>query len=95
MLHRTLRLFALIGCLALAPPAFAIAVSINTDSAKAVLEAMQNPALSHDEARKIAEMRGNQGIIRKLNEFKIPATAQEAALQVCSALHQTAQIRDR
>jgi Putative zinc dependent peptidase (DUF5700) len=87
MLHRRFRLFALIGCLALAPPAFAIAVSINTDSAKAVLEAMQNPALSHDEALKIAEMRGNQGIIRKLDEFKIPATAESFADALYTVAH--------
>ncbi len=87
MLHRTLRLFALIGCLALAPSAFPIAVRMNTDSAKAVLEAMQNPALSHDEALKIARMRGNQGIIRKLNEFKIPATAESFADALYAAAH--------
>ena len=47
---------------------------------------MQNPALSRDAALKIAHMPGNQGVIRKLQEFKIPAASESFA----NALYKTA-----
>jgi len=87
MLRQTSRRLALTSCLALAPSAFAITVTMNTDAANAVLGALQNPALSHGEALKIAQMRGNRGIIRKLNEFKIPATTESFANALYAAAH--------
>ena len=65
----------------------ATTVSIDTSSAKAVLEALRNPGLTHEESLKIAAMHGNQGIIRKSNEFKIPATTQNFADALYAAAH--------
>ena len=53
-------------------------VAINAD-AKGVLDALRNPALTRDASLRIAAMPGNQAIIRKSNEFKIPANTQNFA----------------
>ena len=83
-----LREFGLLGCsLALAISVNAMTVKINTDSAKAVLVALQNPSLSHEDSLAIAGMYGNQGIIQKLNEFKIPANTQSFADALYAAAH--------
>jgi len=67
--------------------ASAITVTVNADAAKAVLVAIQNASLSHEEALKIAQMAGNQGIIRKQNEFKIPVTTESFANALFAAAH--------
>ena len=87
MLRNTCRLMLLLGCVAFEGLAGATTVTINTDAARAVLVALQDPALSHQASLQIAAMRGNQGIIRKLNEFKIPATAQSFADALYAAAH--------
>jgi len=68
-------------------PVCALTVTVNTDSAKAVIAALQNPSLTHDEALKIAQMPGNLGIIRKENEFKIPVTTESFARALLAASH--------
>jgi len=65
----------------------ALTVSVNTDSAKAVLVAIQNPSLSIDEALKIARLPGNQGIIREQKSFKIPVTTESFAHALVAAAH--------
>ena len=87
MVRHIFRLIVLFVCLAAARSASGITITMNTDSAKAVLEALQNPTLSHEASMRIASMRGNQGIIRKLNEFKIPATAQSFADALYACAH--------
>jgi hypothetical protein len=62
-----------------------ITVTINTDAAKADLVALKNPLLTHNEALKIARMPGNQGIIQKENEFKIPVTEEVFANALVAA----------
>ena len=67
--------------------AAAIVVTINTDSAKAVLDALGDPRLTHDDALKIARMTGNQGIIREMNGFKIAVTNESFANALWAAAH--------
>jgi hypothetical protein len=86
MLSIALRIFTPIVFAAFAGSAYGMTVTIHSESAKAVLQVIQNPALSHAEALKTARMYGNQGVIRKLNEFKIPATTESLA----NALHAVA-----
>jgi len=76
---RILKLIVIVCGLSVALPASAATVTVNTDTAKAVLHALQNPSLSYDEALRIAQLPGNQGIIRKENEFKVPVTTQSFA----------------
>jgi len=80
-------ILVLLGCTLWANSASATTVAMNTDSAKAVLEALQDPFLSHDASLKIAALPGNQGIIRKLNEFKIPANNQNFAEALYDSAH--------
>jgi hypothetical protein len=62
-------------------------VTIDTSAAKAVLQALQNPNLSRGEALTIAGMYGNDGVVRKLREFKIPATTTSFADALYDAAH--------
>jgi hypothetical protein len=82
-----LRLLVLLGCTFWAYSASATTVTMNTDSARAVLDALRNPSLSHEASLKIAALPGNQGIIRKLNEFRIPANDQNFAEALYDAAH--------
>ena len=63
----------------LAEAAFATTVTIHTDDARATLLAMQNPSLTGEGAATIAKMQGNQGVLRKLREWKIPASTETFA----------------
>ena len=87
MLRKTFQLLAIFCSLAWVHSAHAITVTMDTQSAKAALEALNDPALTHDEAIKVAKMTGNQGTIRKLNEFKIPATTETFASALYAAAH--------
>lgn len=79
-------LFALFGWVAPAYAASGITATMNTGAAHAVLDALRNPTLSRESSLQIARLPGNQGIIRKLNEFRIPATTQSFADALyCSA----------
>jgi hypothetical protein len=75
------------GLISLAPHAFATTVSIHTDDARATLLAIQNPSLSHAEAMTIAKMHGNLGVVRKLQEFKIPSTPESFANALYNCAH--------
>ncbi len=88
MLRRFIRiLLACICPMTLVQQAFATTVTIHTDDARATLLAMQNPSLGREEAMTIAKMHGNQGVIRKLNEFKIPSTAESFANALYACAH--------
>jgi Putative zinc dependent peptidase (DUF5700) len=66
---------------------FGMTVTVNTDSAKAVLDALQDPQVSHETCLKVATMPGNQGIIRKTIEFKVTANNQVFADALYDAAH--------
>jgi pyruvate/2-oxoacid:ferredoxin oxidoreductase beta subunit len=81
---------AVIGVLTFVRAAYsaaAVTVTVNTESAKAVLVALENPSLTHEEALEIARMTGNQGIIRTQNEFKISVTNDSFANALWAAAH--------
>jgi hypothetical protein len=87
MLRLRISVIGLLALLTAAQQAVGITVLVNTDAAKAVLVALENPSLTHDEALKITQMPGNQGIIRKQNEFKIPVTTESYASALVAAAH--------
>lgn len=87
MLPKAFQIFAIVSLLVIAHSAHAITVTMDTQSAKAALNALDDPALSHEQALNIAKMPGNQGTIRKLNEFKIPATTETFASALYAAAH--------
>jgi hypothetical protein len=62
-------------------------VTVDTSAAKAVLQALQNPNLSHNDALTIAGMYGNEGVVRKLREFKISVTTASFAAALYDAAH--------
>lgn len=88
-MHRELiRVLVVCGLLCLsAHRGVATTVVIHTDDARATLLAMQNPALSHEDAIKIAKMHGNQAVLRKLHEFKIPSTTEDFANALYASAH--------
>lgn len=66
---------------------FATSVTIDTESAKAVLDALQNSQVTHETCLAIAAMPGNQGMIRKTNEFKIASSNQLFAEALYDSAH--------
>jgi len=87
MLRRIFKPIVIVCFLSVVLPASAITVTVNADAAKAVLQALQNPSLSYDDALKIAQLPGNQGIIRKENEFKVPVTSESFANALVAVAH--------
>ena len=87
MLRQGIAMIGLFALLTAARQVAAVTVTIDTDSAKAVLIALQNPSLTHVEALKVAQMTGNQGIIREMNGFKIPVTNESFANALWAAAH--------
>lgn len=65
----------------------ATTVTLHTEDARATLAALENPSLTREEALKVAEMHGNQAVVRKINEFKIPATTESFANALYAAAH--------
>jgi hypothetical protein len=87
MIRRTTRALTLLLLLTAPSPIFAATVTINTESATAVLDALQDPEVTREACLKIAAMPGNQGIIRKTNEFKILSTNEIFAEALYDAAH--------
>ena len=87
MLRLRISVISLLVLITAAQRAVGITVTVNTDAAKAVLFALGNPSLTRDEAFKIAQMPGNQGVIRKQNEFRIPVTTESFANALLAAAH--------
>ena len=73
--------------LMLAGPAFALDVTLDTQSAKAVLKALKNSALTRSEALAVAALPGNQGLIRKAVSYKIAATTETFADALVASAH--------
>ena len=61
--------------------------SLSTKDARATLLGILNPKLSQDSAMQIASMHGNQGVIRKLQEFRIPSTTESFAAALYASAH--------
>lgn len=70
-----------------AAAAQAVTVTIDTDSTKAVLGAVLNPALTMAEALRIAALPGNQGLIRKARSYGRPGTDELFAKALMAAAH--------
>lgn len=83
---RILARWLVLAMLVASPCAFATTVTIHTEDARAILDAIRNPLLTHEQALRVVQMHGNQAIIRKLHEFKIQTTTKDFA----SALYKTA-----
>ena len=82
---RVLALAAMV--LACATPGCAMEVALDAGSAKAVLAALGNPSLGRSDALAVAQLPGNQGLIRKANSYHIPATAETFADALMAAAH--------
>jgi hypothetical protein len=65
----------------------AVTVTVDTDSTKAVLDAVLNPALTMAEALRIAALPGNQGLIRKARSYGRPGTDELFAKALVAAAH--------
>lgn len=63
------------------------AVSIDTAATNALLTAISNPYLTEDQAAAVVQMKGNQAIIRKLQEFAIPASTPSFARALYAEIH--------
>ena len=87
MFRRTTQVISLLLLVTAACSLFGQTVAVDTDSAKAVLDALEDPRVSHETCLKIAAMAGNQGIIRKTNEFKITSNNQLFADALYDAAH--------
>jgi hypothetical protein len=69
--------------------AMASSVVIDSAAAKAVLQALKNPDLTHAQALDIARLPGNQGLIRKAERSHVVATADDFADALVDAAHGT------
>jgi len=69
------------------PGARATTVSIDTTAANSLLRAISNPSLTEDQATAVVQMKGNQAIIRKLQEFDIPASTFSFARALYAEAH--------
>jgi hypothetical protein len=71
-----------------------VAVSVDVSAATAVLDAVRNPRLTTAEALKIAQLPGNQGLIRKAKSYGRTATDALFAQALVAASHQNASFVD-
>lgn len=71
------------GALSAAP----VGVTVDSAAATSVLQAVQNPRLTLDEAQKIAGLPGNQGLIRKAREYGRTASNDTFAQALVAAAH--------
>jgi hypothetical protein len=82
-----LRLLAVLSVLSFASPLLSQQISIDTTSARAVLKALHDPDLTHEEAINIARLNGNQGMIRKMRELEEADTEEQFAGALVAAAH--------
>ncbi len=61
--------------------------TLHTEDARATLAAVRNPTLTHEEAMSVARRYGNQGVVRKLQEFKIASTTENFADALYASAH--------
>ncbi len=83
--------FLLFVCAFLFPsPILSQQVSIDTTSARAVVRALHDPHLTHENAMEIAKLTGNQGMIKKMLELKEAETDEQFAGALVAAAHDQA-----
>jgi len=82
-------LWAAFGLLTLPSSGWALQVTVDSTSARAVLAAVQNPSLTAEEATRIAGMKGNQGLVQKAISYQMPATTEVLAEALLAAAHGT------
>ena len=73
--------------LATNPVCLATTVTIHTEDARATLMALQNPRLSYEQAMKVARLKGNLAVVRKLQEFRIASTSTSFANALYACAH--------
>ena len=62
-------------------------VSVDTASARAVLQALENPALTYEQAMVVAKLDGNQGMIKEMKELGEAETDEQFARALVAAAH--------
>jgi len=62
-------------------------VSFDTNSAKATVAALDDPTLTRERALAVGKLAGNQGLIRELQSFNLPATTEGFADALYDAAH--------
>ncbi len=67
--------------------AHALDVKVDTASARAVLKALANPALTEAEALSVAKLDGNEGLIRKQKSYALTVTEDVFAKALVAAAH--------
>lgn len=71
-----------------------VTVVIDTSEAEAVLQAVQNPLLTNEQAMAIAKLPGSQGLIRKALSYDRPASDALFARALVAAAHHEADFDD-
>lgn len=66
-----------------------LTVTIDSSAAHAVVEAIGNPSLSLEEARQIAQLPGNQALLRKAATYDMTSTVEDFANALVAAAHGT------
>lgn len=84
---RLLRYVILLSLITVSLPSLAVDVTIDTAAAHAVLDAIGNPRLTREQARRIAAMPQNEGPIRKLHEFGLQVTSSDLADALFDTAH--------
>jgi hypothetical protein len=70
-----------------AAPAAPLQIVIDDATARAVLKAVQDPALTRDQALAVARLRGSALLIQKLHSYKLPADEAMLADALVTAAH--------
>jgi hypothetical protein len=70
-----------------AAPARAMDVTLDTASARMVLQALRNPALDRSQALAVAKLPGNQGLVQKAISYHVDATTETVADALVAAAH--------
>ena len=78
-----LGLFALL----FAPSALSQQIKIDTASARAVLKALEDPNLNHDQAMTVAKLEGNQGMIKEMRDLGEADTDEQFVHALIAAAH--------
>ena len=75
------------GALSVPPSALSQQIKIDTTSARAVLQALQNQNLTNDQAMTIAKLEGNQGMIKEMHDLGEANTEEQFAHALVDAAH--------
>ena len=67
-----------------------VEVKLDAETARAVLAAVQNPGLTHEQALAIAHMPGNEGLIRKQKSYGVAADEGQLTDALMAAAHHEA-----